>query len=150
MPREETLVRIHSSDDHWVGIVLSAAAGLGAGVVAGLIVGEWLGDVHGDRVRRALRRLRAPAPLPAADPETVELAVRAALQDHRATRDLELDVRALGDGLVELTGRAPDQAARRLAGEIAEQVEGADVIVNRILVDESGAPERRANPSNAG
>lgn len=131
--------------------MLSAVAGLGAGVVAGLLLGELMGDVDADRVRRALRRLRrARLPGPAAAPEDVELAVREALSEDPATRDLGLAVRVPGDGIVELTGTAPTQTARNLAGELARGVDGAEIIVNRILVDEFGAPAGRANPSSAG
>jgi osmotically-inducible protein OsmY len=45
-------------------------------------------------------------------------------------------VHALGDGIVELTGTAPDVITRQLAGDIARDVPGAVVVVNRILVED--------------
>ncbi len=148
MPQEATLIRIHHREQHWAGVVLSAAAGLGVGLLTGLVVGELLGDVDGERVRRAVRRLR-PAAAPLADPDDVERAVQAALTEHPATRSLAVEARAVGNGIVELTGRAPDDAARQLAADVARGVDAVEVVVNRILVGESDAPQRRANPPSA-
>lgn len=134
----------------WGGIAASIAAGLGAGLMAGLVAAELLGNVHPERVRRVVRRLgdRSP-PAPLDDPAALEAAVHAALREHHATRDLDLRARALGDGLVELTGRAPDPTTHRLAGQAARGVAGARVVVNRVLVEESAPPARRAGPGSA-
>jgi osmotically-inducible protein OsmY len=121
-----------------VSLTLSAAAGLGTGIVAGVLMGGLMGAVHPERLRRAMGRMRRRA-VPQ-DPHVVERAVRQALRDSALTRNLEIRVHALGDGLVELTGTAPTAAARREAGEAARTVPGADVVVNRILVEGSDLP----------
>lgn len=102
---------------------------------------ELLGDVNPDRVRRVVRRLRrSEAGHVEHDPRVLERAVVAALGENPQTRDLTITARALGDGVVELTGTAPDPEARLLAGKVSRGAPGADVIVNRILVEGEDIP----------
>lgn len=136
--------------DSWAGVALSAAAGLGAGLLAGLLVSEVFGNVDSERLRRAVARLRARPAADADDPAAVEAAVQEALRANPSTRRLSVAARALGDGIVELTGAAPDATARRLAGDVARGVAGADIVVNRILVEGSDIPRREPTPKNAG
>lgn len=152
MPREAALARIYRRDtDDWAGIALASALGLGAGLVAGLVVGELLGTVDGDRMRRAFGRLRRREPdEPRRDPLDVQRDVKATLGRNPTTRGLDLGVRALGEGIVEVTGAAPDDTARTLAGDLARGVEGADVVVNRILVEGTDVPRRERSPSSTG
>ncbi|NIM50241.1 MAG: BON domain-containing protein [Gemmatimonadales bacterium] len=131
-------------------MALSTAAGLAMGVMAGLVAGASVGRVSSDRVRRVVGRLRsARSAEPPQDPGTVERAVSAALEENPTTRDLTISVRGLGDGVVELTGTAPDPTARRLAGKLARGVPGADVVVNRVLVEGDDVPRRKSAPSSA-
>jgi hypothetical protein len=123
--------------DGFIAIALGTAAGFAVGLLGGVVLGEWLGAVHPERVRRLLRR--GPTPVPA-DTERMEQAVRHALRTMPATRRLDLSARALDGGVVELTGRAPDERSRRAAGEAAAAVAGADAIVNRILVEGRDLP----------
>ncbi len=116
------------------GIALAAAVGFGIGLVAGLVAGEWLGGVHPERIRRAVRRL-GPQISPARDPQAVERAVLRALKSDPRTGNLRIGVRAISDGLVELTGTVPAPELRRHAAEIAQAAAGDDVVVNRLLVE---------------
>lgn len=118
-----------------LGIALAAAAGFGAGLVAGLVAGELLGDMNVQRMRHVVRRLGTESDPPRA-PEEVERAVTEALAADVNTRGLDIRVRVIDDGLIELTGRVPLEDARIRAGEIARQATGGDVVVNRILVRE--------------
>jgi len=131
-------------------VALATAAGLGVGLLAGIVASEFLGDVNPERVRRVVRRLRRGEAGPSEhDPRVVERAVAAALGENPQTRDLTITARALGDGVVELTGTAPDPEARRLAGKVSRGAPGADVIVNRILVEGEDIPPRRSAPHDA-
>ncbi len=141
MPRED-FIRIRPYQDDWLGVAFSAAVGLGAGLFAGIVAGELFGKVNSERVRGAMGRLkRRPASLP--EPHAVERAVQDALRELATTRHLNVRVHALGDGLVELTGTAPDAASRRVAGDTARTVVGAEVVVNRILVEGNDIPNAR-------
>ncbi len=99
-------------------------------------------------MRRAVRRLRRRPPDAdeAREIRDLEGRVRAALEENPTTESLAIEIRGLGEGIVELTGTVPDPSARRLAGELARTVEGADVLVNRILVEDGES----SAPSNAG
>jgi osmotically-inducible protein OsmY len=83
------------------------------------------------------------------DPDTIERTVQDALRHSPETRHVAAKVHALGDGLVELTGTAPDAASRRAAGDTARSVPGAEVVVNRILIEGNDAPVRKPVPPSA-
>lgn len=110
---------------------------MGAGLLAGVVLGEWLGDVHPERLRRLFRGRPAAEPM---DPDHVERAVLRALRNTAATRRLTVSARVLEGGVVELWGTAPDERTRQAAGEAAAAVAGADVVVNRILVEGRDLP----------
>jgi len=129
-----------------LGIALAMAAGFGAGLLGGIVLGEWLGAVHPERVRRILKGRATPE---AVDPSQVEREILRALKNTSATRRLTLSARALDGGVVELTGTAPDERTRRVAGEAAAAVAGADVVVNRILVEGRDIPPGQAVPPGA-
>lgn len=138
MPRRDV------QDSGATGIALSAAAGFAAGLFLGVLAGEWVGNVHPARLKRLAGRFRRLPPAPALEPRELETAVRAALRDNPATRRLAVSVQSPGPGLIELTGEAPTGVLRRTAGEIARSVDGADVVVNRVLVrGEDLPPENR-------
>ena len=134
---EGTLIHIKSDDQDWLGIAASAVAGIGLGVIAGVVLGEFLGRVDGDRERATVRRLRRPVlkALPE-DAEAVRRDVQGALDENPKTRALDVGVRALREGIVELTGVAPAPDAHDLAGTIARGVSGPFVVVNRMLVED--------------
>ena len=120
-----------------LGVALFGALGFATGVLVGLVAGGLVGDVDSDRVRRAVHRLRSEGAEEDGDegPDRIENDLLATLENNPATRGLDLQVHALGGGLVEITGVAPDQTTRELAGELARGIVGSAVVVNRILVD---------------
>jgi len=136
------VVKIEREEPGVVGIALSATAGIVVGVLGGMLLREFLVDVNTAPVRNAVRRLRRPAEPRDDDPQAIRRAVEAALADDPHTERLGIGVDALGEGIVELTGLAPDATTRQLAGELARTVPGADVVVNRILVEGSDSLAR--------
>ncbi len=131
------LRREHDETTNAVGVALFGALGFAAGVLVGLVAGGLLGDVDSDRVRRAMRHLRSEGEEGDGPegPDRIESDLLATLESNPATQGLNLQVHALGGGLVEITGVAPDQTTRELAGELARGILGSAVVVNRILVD---------------
>jgi hypothetical protein len=107
--------------------------------LVGLVGGSLLGDVDSDRVRRVVRRFRSDRTISEDDPdhgpEDTESDLLSMLESNPATRGLNLEVHALGEGLIEITGIVPDQRTRELAGELARGAVGASVVVNRVLVE---------------
>jgi len=116
-------------------VALAAVFGLGLGLVCGVVVGELLGEVHRDRVRDAVRRLRRGQTPHDRDANLLERNLLSALRSNPTTRGLDLSVRIVDDGLVEVTGVAPDERSRTLAAALLESVRGTEVVVNRILVE---------------
>jgi hypothetical protein len=135
------LVRVQQQEEERqgvTGIALSAAAGLGLGVIGGMILRELLGSVSTEPVRQAVRRLSRPGiDRTGIDPQEVERSIYEAIAGDPDTQALEVEATALGDGLVELTGTVPSELDRQLAGDVARSVVGAEVVVNRILVEGS-------------
>jgi osmotically-inducible protein OsmY len=134
------LVRIEQEEERRgvTGIALSAALGLGLGVLGGIIVRELLTGVSTEPVKSAVRRLRHEVDIEDdQDPAVVERSVEEALENDPGTQGLNVRVEALGDGIVELTGTVPDALSRQLAGDVARGVTGAQVVVNRVLVEGS-------------
>lgn len=146
--RGRRVIRVHGQRRDWVGLGLTAAAGVGLGMFAGLAIGQLLGGVDTERVRDAVGRLGRSTPGPDADTGgSVERAVNGALSENATTRHLAVRAHAIGDGIVELTGTAPDPEARALAATIARGVAGSAVVVNRILVEgETPRSSRRKRP----
>jgi len=129
--------------DGVLGISLATAVGFGTGLLAGLVLGEWLGDVHPERVRQIFSGRRAIEPT---DPAQVEREVLRILKTTSATRRLNLSARALDGGVIELTGVAPDERTRQVAGDAAAGVAGGAIVVNRILVQGRDIPPGHTIP----
>jgi hypothetical protein len=144
MPRESN-VR-DDREDGALGLTLAAVAGFTLGFVTGAVLGGTVGDVHADRVKRAWGRLSGADRRPTND--QLEQAVREALRTDEATRDLDLEVHAAGEGLIEITGAVSDALARRAAGDVARAVPGVDVVVNRILLIGGDLPPTPATPAS--
>ena len=138
-PMGGALRRHHGQTDDTLGIALVGAAGFGAGLLLGLVGGSLLGDVDTGRVRNVVRRFgpdrESSEDGPDDEPERTENDLLAMLESNPATRGLNLEVHALGGGLIEITGVAPDQRTRELAGELARGVLRSAVVVNRVLVE---------------
>ena len=129
-------VRVDEQDSSdGLGVIITGTIGFAVGLVIGIVSGGLLGDVDADRVKRAVRRFRPEDQEPDEDSERVEYDLLRALRGTPTTRQLELSVQTLGGGLVEIVGTAPDEATRELIGEIARNVEGVGVVVNRVLIE---------------
>ena len=129
------MVRVKREGDNVTGIALSAALGLGIGVIGGMLVRQFLSDLATEPVKNAVRGLRRAQRAEPPDGEELERAIETALDEDPDTHSLNVKVEALGDGIVELTGTTPDALSREIAADIARGVPGADIVVNRILVD---------------
>lgn len=119
-----------------------AALGLGVGILAGFALAETVGRVDRSRMSRAVRRLGAdplPGPL---TPDAAADAAATALAHARAFDDLDIEIRPLGPGRVELLGWVPDRKRRALAERTVASLDGITGVVNRILVEDedSDAP----------
>jgi len=148
--RAGRLVSIEREDSDWLGITISAIAGLGIGMAAGIALGEFFSEVDPERVSGAVRRLKQRTAEPAAAPEDVERALTSALGENPQTRHLDVHAHALGEGIVEITGTVPDADARAHAATVARGVAGTYVVVNRILVEGDDLPRDTAAASKAG
>ena len=129
-------------------LALTATMGFALGVLGGMLLGGSVGPLHAERVRGAISRLRGNRERPA-QPEKLEQAVREALRDDEATRDLDIDVHVVAPGLIELTGVASDALVRRAAADIARAVPGTEVVVNRILLRGTDIPREPVRPGPA-
>jgi hypothetical protein len=143
------LVSIERERGDWLGITISAVAGLGLGLVAGMAFGEFFSEVDPGRVTGAVKRLKRRRAEPVTPPEEIERAVNGALGENPQTRHLDVRARALGEGIVEITGTVPDAAARTHAATVARGVAGTYVVVNRVLVEGDDVPRRKAASSTA-
>lgn len=133
------MVHIDGEDRKVTGIALSAALGFGLGVVGGLLLREFVGCVDTGPVKKAVRRLSEPRGEGKQDLGAVEDAVVQAWEDDPDVRPLPLAVEALGDGIVEITGTASSPMTRQLAGDLARSVPEADVVLNRIHIEETAS-----------
>ncbi len=144
------MVRVKREEDEQrgvTGIALAATLGLGIGVLGGMVLRELLSGVSTEPVKNALSRLRQPeAEDEPEDTESVQRAVEDALGEDPDAALLEVKAAALGDGIVELTGTVPDALDRQTAGDIARGVPGADIVVNRILVQGSDRVATELSP----
>lgn len=144
--RRDVLSYSEAERDSVATIALAAAVGLAGGLLAGIVIGEMLGEVDPGRLRRAVQRFRRGGPDAAADPRQLEAAVILALRDHPATGRLTIAARAIDAGLLELTGIAPDDDSRRVAGSVASAAARGAVVVNRILVEGRDVPPGPPSP----
>lgn len=79
------------------------------------------------------RRMRGRPGEPGYD--RLEIDVVDALCGDEIAGSCAIDVAALGPGLVELTGRVPDQEAAGRAAAVAQRVAGVHTVVNRLVVE---------------
>jgi hypothetical protein len=110
-----------------------SAIALTVGIAAGAAVGIYFGWREWRR-----RRIRADAPVGHLA-ELEEAAVEALRSDDLAGRRA-IDVAAVGDGIVELSGVVEEQDEARRAVDIAQRVEGVHTVINRLSV---GTVERQ-------
>ena len=143
------LVSMEREDSDWLGSTLFAIAGLGIGFVAGMAFGEFFSEVDPGRVTGAVKRLKRRPAEATVPPAEIERAVNGALGENPQTRHLDVHARALGEGIVELTGTVPDADARSHAATVARGVAGTYVVVNRVLVEGDDVPRPEAASSKA-
>jgi hypothetical protein len=132
-----------NDDGDWLGVTLAAIAGAGLGLFAGLAASQFFSEVSPRRVSGAFRTIgrRSPKGEPPSL-EALERTVNGALGENPKTRHLDVHARALSEGIVELTGTAPDAGARAAAATVARGAVDHAVIVNRILVAGSDVARR--------
>lgn len=122
-----------------LGWLLARKPGKVAGQVAaeGIAWHDRLGERLGDGLDAAAHGLREVRErfLEVPPPQPVELEARLALVHDAA----QVRVTHLGEGIVELTGTAPEEAARAAAAAVA-RVPGVRAVVNRVWTPASGAP----------
>jgi hypothetical protein len=129
------LLDTERDDGDWIGITLSAIAGAGLGLFAGLAASQFFSEVSPRGVSGAVRSIgRRSSRRPPPPPDALERKVTGALGENPKTRHLDVRARALSDGIIELTGTAPDAGARAAAATVARGAVDHVVIVNRILV----------------
>jgi len=79
------------------------------------------------------RRIGSRSPLRAQ--ERLEAAVVTALRSDDVAGRCAIDVAGLGPGMIELSGRVPNQEAADRAAETAQRVLGVHTVVNRLSVE---------------
>src|SRR5690606_18086143 len=118
-------MRFRQKKQHVDGGMLALVAGVAAGAAAAVYFG-WREVRH-----RRLRAQMQHTPFAALEEATVQ-----ALREDERAGNRAIDVAALGDGIIELTGTvATDDEARR-AVEVAQAVDGVHTVVNRLTVGE--------------
>lgn len=140
------MVRRSERQGEWV---TWAAMGLGVGLLAGFALAEVVGSVDRERVRRAVRRFGSdPLPAPLSTAATAREAARA-LAASAPLAELEIEIRALAPGQVELLGWVPDRRRRALAERAVAAIDGITDVVNRLLVQAEDSAEPVADLSLA-
>jgi hypothetical protein len=114
-------------------IILWAGLGVGAGLVAGFTLSEWIGGVSSSRMRGVARRLRQPTPARLTTSASAR-AVDAALSAESRLAGVNVEVLAVGRGVIELRGWVPSRAVRTLAGRTALAAPGIESVINSLLV----------------
>jgi hypothetical protein len=118
-------MRFRQKKHHVDGGMVALVAGVAAGAAAAVYFG-WREVRH-----RRLREHMHDMPFSALEEATVE-----ALRDDERAGNRAIDIAALGDGIIELTGTvATDEEAKR-AVEVAQRVDGVHTVVNRLTVGE--------------
>ena len=125
----------------------------GSNLLAGL-VGFAAGAAAAGGTWWLRRRQRAGAGGLDRESARLEASVVDALCEDEVAGHCPIDVAALGHGIIELTGKVPDEGAADRAAEVAQRVDGVHTVVNRLEVElierhladtrrrrEEGAPE---------
>jgi len=114
-------------------LLLWTALGVGTGLAVGMLLGEWMGSVNQSRVRGVARRLRHGVPSRLTSSASVR-AVQVAWSAEPRLAGLDLEVRPVARGAVELRGWVPNRLARAVAGRAALAAPGIESVINSILV----------------
>lgn len=121
------------------GDLLTVAAGALLGLALGYLAGESVGRVNLRRIAAALERWRnrprrRPGPWTTEDTEWLEAGVLDALKRDVVLARRAVRVRALGEGIVELSGRVAHPSEVELAGDLVRALDGVDTVINHLLV----------------
>ena len=120
--------------------ILAMIAAGALGLALGFVAGESVGRVNARRIALAVSRWRQGRARPATrlwtenEAERLEARVLDALSADVILVRRPVRVRVLGLGLVELSGRVSHVAEAALAGDIAQEVDGVDTVLNQVLV----------------
>lgn len=116
-------MRFRQKKHHVDGGVVALVAGVAAGAAAAVYFG-WREIRH-----RRYRAEMEDTPFAALEDATVE-----ALRGDERAGNRAIDVAALGDGIVELTGTVATEEEAKRAVEVAQRVDGVHTVVNRMAV----------------
>lgn len=116
-------MRFRQKKHHVDGGMVALAAGVAAGAVAAVYFG-WR-EVRHRRFREQLQH----TPFAALEEATVD-----ALRGDERAGERAIDVAALGDGIIELTGTVATEDESKRAVEVAQAVDGVHTVVNRLSV----------------
>ncbi len=144
---DDLSTRIVRDEPGFLSKAFALTVGMGVGLVAGLVAGELIGGWDSDLVKGTLGRLGRRGDENGGntpEPRLLERAVLEALRRDPETRTAGFNATVAPTGTVELTGVAPDEATRLLAGELARAVNGVPLVINRILVRGTDLPETTA------
>lgn len=119
--------------------LLSALAGGVVGLAVGYVLAGNVGRVNAHRIKGAFRRWRDRPVLPSVwteeEGEKLQARVLDALGADVVLARRAIRVSVLGMGLVELTGRVLHPAEVGRAGDLVQQVEGVETVLNHLLVE---------------
>lgn len=105
--------------------------------VAAVAVGAALGTVAAVYLGvRQLRARRARRQETTSEFEHLEEATVEALRSDEVAGERPIDVAAIGDGIIELTGSVRDLAEAHHVVEVAQRVDGVHTVVNRLTLGE--------------
>lgn len=134
MPRVRSEPAIQAAD------ILAMIGGGVLGLALGFVAGGSVGRVNSRRIALAVERWRSHRTPHATrvwteeDAERLEARVLDALSRDVILARRPIRVRVLGMALVELSGRVSHVSEVALAGDIAQEVDGVDTVLNHLLV----------------
>jgi hypothetical protein len=134
-------VRRHSRSDTGLDVadLLSAVAGGVVGLAVGFVLAGNVGRVNAHRIKGAYRRWRDRSVPPAVwtqeESEKLQARVLDALAADVVLARRAIRVAVLGMGLVELTGRVLHGVEVGRAGDLVQQVDGVQTVLNHLLVE---------------
>lgn len=120
--------------------ILAMIGGSVLGLALGFVAGESVGRINARRIAKAVERWRSRRAQCATpvwteeDAQRLEARVLDALSRDVILARRPIRVRVLGMGLVELSGRVSHGSEVALAGDIAQEVDGVDTVLNHLLV----------------
>jgi hypothetical protein len=149
-------IRLRDEEPSLGSVLASLAIGALAGFAVGVVVAQKSGGLAGlaSRLRRRVAELEEEAEERepyhrhtayeeeeaaeefGAETARLEERVLEAFQGDPVLRERAIDIGAIGEGVIELTGWVEREAEIRRATEVAQRVPGVDSVVNRLAVGE--------------